>query len=196
MTKQLRNKTLCPACKHEFDSTTPFSQWIRDLPPPLHSGNYDCQNLDYVWNSYKGDGWLITIEEKRYGARSAEKSQRDTHNILRQMLFIASNAVVNTLRGKRPYSYRGHYEISFEKTTPLDSAWVRINGVEYDTPNETVKRLLATGKIDNIESVVAEDYADTRGYAWLRSFELMRLYGVVEWIGKRMKELAEKEKAA
>lgn len=196
MTKQLRNKTICPHCGHEFDSTTPFSQWIRSLPPPLHSGNYDYQNLDGIWNSYR-DGWFITIEEKRYGAHSDAKSQRDTHNIVRQMFLIASHSLVQTLRGMRPYEYRGHYELSFEKTSPLDSAWVDINTIRHTEPTEVVKKLLLTGRSGIIPLEEVGVISDMRGFDWLRSLQLPRLYGLTEWIGKRMKEISEaKDKAA
>lgn len=124
---------------------SPFSLWIRGLAAPLNSSNFDCQNLDYVWFAYR-QGWLITIEEKRFGARSTE-AQNDTHNIIRQLLAAASGTTVKTLRGKRPIEYRGHFVISFEETTPDDSAWVRINGVEYDHPSEVIKTLLWTGKL-------------------------------------------------
>lgn len=198
MTKQLRNKTVCPHCGHEFDSTTPFSQWIRNLPAPLHSGNYDYQNLDGIWNSYR-DGWYITIEEKRFGAQSAEKSQRDTHNMIRQMLMIASHSIVQTIRGKRPYIYRGHYELSFEKTSPEDSAWVTINGQKHEKPIEVIKQLLSTGRSNVISLDEPAVISDMRGYEWLKSFQMERLYGLVEWLGKRMKEKAvedKKDKAA
>lgn len=196
MTKQLRNKTVCPHCGHEFDSTTPFSQWIRKLPPPLHSGNFDYQNLDGIWNSYR-DGWYITLEEKRHGAQSDERSQRDTHNMVRQMLSIASQSIVLTLRGRRPYAYRGHYELSFEKTSPDDSAWVKINGVQYDKPLEVIKSLLSTGRYGATPLEDVGTIPDVRGYDWLRTIPLERIPGLLKWLGGRLDELLKaKDKAA
>lgn len=196
MTKQLRNKTVCPHCGHEFDTTTPFSQWVRGLPPPLHSGNFDYQNLDGIWNSYR-DGWYITLEEKRYGAQSDERSQRDTHNMIRQMLTIASQSVVLTLRGKRPYAYRGHYEVSFEKTSPEDSAWVKINNTQYDKPIEAVKSLLSTGRVGITQLEDMGVIPDIRGLEWLNSLPIERLPGLLRWLGERLDTLLKsKDKAA
>ena len=197
MTKQLRNKTVCPHCGHEFDSTTPFSQWIRALPAPLDGSNYDCQNLDYVWNSFRGDGWFITIEEKRYGALSDPRTQGDTHGIVKQMLSLASLSIVYTFRGRRKYEYRGHYVVSFEKTTPVDSAWVKINGTQHEKPIEAVMNLLKTGKSGSIELVSENVISDVRGKEWLESLTYERLWGLVEWIGARGKRLLkDKDKAA
>lgn len=196
MTKQLRNKTICPHCGHEFDSTTPFSQWIRKLPPPLHSGNFDYQNLDGIWNSYR-DGWYITLEEKRYGAKSDDRSQRDTHKMVSQMLAIASQSMVMTLRGRRPYSFRGHYEVSFEKTSPEDSAWVRVNGTQYDNPAETVKKLLSTGRLGVMSLEETGTIPDIRGFEWLNSLPLERVPGLLRWLGNRLDMLIKsKDKAA
>lgn len=124
---------------------TPFSDWIRNLPYPLNSGNYDAQNLDYIWFHYR-QGWLITIEEKRYGANS-RKAQSDTHCIISQLLTIASNSPVRTMRGVRPIEYRGHYVVSFQNTTPDDSEWVRINDVYYQRPSEAICTLLRIGAL-------------------------------------------------
>lgn len=125
---------------------TPFSEWIRALPYPLNSQNYDAQNLDYIWFHYR-QGWFITIEEKRFGSQS-QKAQQDTHNIITQLLTLASGQRVNTLRGKRPIIYKGHYRLSFERTTPDDSQWIRINEQLFYNPREIVLCLLSKGAIN------------------------------------------------
>jgi hypothetical protein len=127
---------------------TPFSLWIRNLRYPLNSGNYDAQNLDYIWFHYR-QGWFITIEEKRFGHQS-RNAQSDTHSIVSQLLTLASGQSVMTMRGKRPIVYRGHYIVSFEQTTPDDSAWVRINQTLYCDPPRATIELLTYGALPPI----------------------------------------------
>lgn len=106
-----------------FQEATPFSAWLRALPAPLDSRTCVAHNLDYVWHNYR-DGWLLTIEEKRFGGQS-DRSQQDTHNTVAQLLRVASGTVVETLRGPRPIHYHGHYVVRFENTTPDDGAlWI------------------------------------------------------------------------
>ncbi len=119
---------------------TPFSDWIRKLND---SSSYDVQNLDYVRFAYR-DGWLMTIEEKRNGS-SSSGAQSDTHSIIRQMLLHSSGQPVKTWRGVRPITYKDHFNVSFQNTTPADSSWVRINGALYKEPKTVVTRLLKTG---------------------------------------------------
>lgn len=137
--------------RNDPSGQTPFSQWIRALPPPLDSRNYDCQNLDYIWFSYRA-GWFITLEEKRFGS-SSTAAQRDTHAIIAQLLTAASGAVVETWRGKRRIAYRGHFILRFSQTTPDDSDWVEINGSRYSNPRDVVFRLLSTGVCDDDDAI-------------------------------------------
>jgi hypothetical protein len=133
----------CPSCQEEATASTPFSDWMRALPPPFTSANYDNENLDFIWFHYR-QGWLITIEEKRYGARSTV-AQLDTHHIIEQMLTNGSAAPVGTMRGVRPIEYRGHYQVVFENTTPADSTWIMVNDRLYDKVG--LMALLSTGKL-------------------------------------------------
>lgn len=129
-----------------FHSASPFSDWLRALPPPYTSSTFSAQNLDYFWHAYKDD-WFIAIEEKRNGARRTF-SQRDTHDIVDQMLKFASGNEFMTARGKKKkIEYRGYYVLSFEHNTPEDSAWVRINGTTYSKPADRVKFLLLHGRV-------------------------------------------------
>ena len=136
---------LCPHCGNRLSSSSPFSNWLRTLPHPFDSSNYDNENLDYIWFHYRR-GWLITIEEKQFGAHST-RAQSDTHGVIRQLLTYASSSgyEVSTLRGRRKIEYRGHYEISFEQTCPADSSWVSINGNKGDVT--TLMTLLDTGNL-------------------------------------------------
>lgn len=126
-----------------------FSNWIRALPYPLNSRNYDAQNLDYIWFHYQ-QGWLITIEEKCMGAMP-RRAQQDTHSIVSQLLQLASGSTVHTLRGKRPIIYKGHYLISFENTMPENSEWVRINKRLYHDPERAVIELLTYGNLPPVD---------------------------------------------
>jgi hypothetical protein len=136
----------CPSCGTEIDTFTPFSKWLRRLPYPLNSGNVDNENLDYIWFHYRS-GWFITIEEKRYGAQSTE-AQKDTHNIVAQMLELASGSPVQTWRGIRPIAYKGHFSIVFSHTDPDDSEWIEIN--ERRSTKDDLMTLLETGKVPHV----------------------------------------------
>lgn len=142
----------CPKCGKEHTATTKFSDWIRSVLND--SGTYDVQNLDFIRFHYR-DGWLITVEEKQYGYQSSE-AQRDTHNIVAQLLFVASGSKVKTWRGVRPIYYKGHYVIAFEKTNPEDSQWVRINGKLYDNPSKVVFELFKDPDLFASRSVLQE----------------------------------------
>lgn len=116
---------------------------MRALPSPHDSGFYDLQNLDYIWFNYRA-GWVITMEEKRHNGATSP-NQADTHGLVAQALTFAcaSGLRFHTLRGDRAIDYRGHYVVVFEKTTPDDSAWIRINGVVCD--KAAIMRLLSSG---------------------------------------------------
>ena len=145
----------CNNCGDPVDTRSPFSQWIGKLPYPLNSGMADCENLDFVWFQYR-KGWLITIEEKRYGARS-NPAQADTHGLVAQMLAFASGhqftAGIGARRKLQPIQYRGHFVVSFQKNTPDDSEWVRINDVVFHDPVVAVKTLLTHGKPPTLQAV-------------------------------------------
>lgn len=150
MTAKVRSTSKCKKCKQDLvcrycDTAhtcfTEFSDWIRDLND---ANNYDVENLDYIRFHYR-EGWLITIEEKRNG-RYPSPAQQDTHHIVSQMLALSSGREVETMRGKRPIEYRGHYIVSFENTNPLDSTWVKINNNQYENVVEVVTLLLTSGR--------------------------------------------------
>lgn len=132
--------------RQRIDShSTEFGLWLRKQPV-LSSTSFDCQNLDYVWFAYR-DSWLITIEEKRYGS-SSSLAQSDTHNLIKQMLKVASGYEYQTLRGKRKIYYLGHYLVQFENTNPDDSKWIKINGQNHD--KYSLLLLLRTGCLSYI----------------------------------------------
>lgn len=155
-TKRIMTKLTCPACggdlsecKHcgaSVDTFTPFSKWLRKLEAPLNGKHVSLQNLDFIWFSYLQD-WIITMEEKRNGADS-DWSQCGNHGVLTQMLTRGSGQIYRTLRGPKPVEYRGHYIVSFEKTSPDDSAWIKINGTKFmgDLGREKLMSLLKRGQ--------------------------------------------------
>jgi len=128
---------------------TPFSNWLRELPPPYNSRFVSLHNLDYIWHYYKED-WFITIEEKQHGGYCTE-AQRDTHAIVYQLLKLGSDLkewVVSTMRNvPKHVEYRGHYVIRFEKTTPDDSEWIEINKERKTRDN--LLALLRTGSMES-----------------------------------------------
>ena len=130
---------------------SPFSHWLRALAAPLDSTNFSAHNLDFIWHQYR-DNWLITMEEKQYGGKCTT-SQGDTHRIVSQMLEYASGMVVETLRGRRPAEYRGHYVIRLANTSPEDSEWIEIasNGKTAMGDKSLVLRLLAQGTLEELQ---------------------------------------------
>jgi hypothetical protein len=122
---------VCPKCNAKRKMGTPFSIWLRQLGAPLNSQSVYNSDIDHVWWHYKG-GWFITIEEKQYGAE-VRKSQQEIIDIFSERLLKFAQATQKTLRGIRPVSYKGHYNIIFEKTSPLDSNYININGQNYQT---------------------------------------------------------------
>jgi len=136
----------CPQCAATQKNGTPFSLWLRSTPEGTDNGkNFDSRyvsnhNLDFIWHNYK-EHWFMLIEEKRFGAIPSTDAQRDTHGMLHQMLVAASGHKVTTVwRGVRPIQYIGYYKIVFEKTTPDDSDWIRIN-YELVTREQLIKFL-------------------------------------------------------
>ena len=190
MTRQLQHKTVCPECKHEFDTTTPFSQWLRNLPAPLDSSRISNQNLDYIWHCY-GENWFILIEEKRNGA-SQSFAQKDTHSLIVQLLRISSGCAVTNERSKKnPLYFRGYYLVSFEKTTPDDSAWVNINGMQYNNPKEIATRLLTTGTVADTALLNEQERSpdDITVLGLIQRFSFERLRRLMGLIMERMAEL-------
>ena len=137
----------CPNCGEAIYPSTEFSDWLRNRVGKLSSINYSNHNLDYIWHNYR-ENWFITIEEKRYGARSSD-SQRDTHGVIEQLLRFSSGCpVMNVVRGKQvQIEYRGHYEIVFSHTNPDDSDWIKINGRSAN--KGTLFRILLSGTFPN-----------------------------------------------
>jgi len=153
-------EAICPKCQTPVQQGTPFGQWLRELEGPLSSSNFSNHNLDYIWHHYRKD-WFITIEEKRNGGKCRD-DQLDTHRIVYQLLRLASKILKDTKRtvlvgayGKKrraSVEYRGHFIISFENTTPDDSAWVDVKGrggrkFTGDEVKEAVLHLLEHGAL-------------------------------------------------
>jgi len=107
-------------------SKSAFSEWLYTKVWPWFDGNTDIQDIDFVvFNYITGD--IMTLESKERNGHLSS-AQRDTHNILRQLLmFGAANSTIDTKRGLRPIHYRGHHVIVFQNTTP-DDGWVRVDG--------------------------------------------------------------------
>lgn len=144
---------VCPECGQMVSQFSPFSDWLRSLPPPLNSTRISLHNLDYIWHNYI-ENWFITIEEKRFGARCTA-AQKDTHTLLVRFLEIANdifrltNGRITTgilrRRDLKEVEYRGHYVVVFEQTNPDDSRSIEINGFGCD--RDDLLRLLETGKL-------------------------------------------------
>ncbi len=128
--------------------STEFGLWLR-RQKDINSSRYDAQNLDFVWFAYRS-GWILLLEEKRYNSKQSF-SQKDTHNIIHQMLELASGRIFDTVKGRRRISYKGYFLIQFEKTNPDDSSWIKINSESHT--KEDLLFLLQYGCLVNLEKL-------------------------------------------
>jgi hypothetical protein len=150
-------EVVCPKCQTTVQAGTPFGQWLRELTGPLSSSKISNQNLDYIWHNH-ADDWLITIEEKKNGGRCSE-AQKDTHRVIYQLLMLASK-LIETFKIKvrvgayksrwASVEYRGHYVVVFEKTTPDDSVWIKVNkgdAILRENAKDVILHLLTHGRL-------------------------------------------------
>jgi len=143
----------CPECGEEgLHVSTPFSRWLRNLLPPFSGDFYSLHNLDYVWNRYgkgfddkggriilpKKEQWFMLMEEKRNGA-----DQKPNQYYLHKMVSDCLHAGAKQLG----IDYRGYYLVIFEKSTPSNSAWVKINKNKYHQPIDAIVYLLSRGSM-------------------------------------------------
>lgn len=168
MTRQAQNNyrchncdidLICPHCKNPQAMGTPFSLWLRGLPPPLDSSSVFDTDMDHVWFNYR-EGWFITIEDKING-KTPRGQQQEVLDIVSEKLSRSSPMKHQTIRGERPIEYRGHYTIAFEKTNPDDSKWIKINN--HLTDKSGILLLLKWGIYPNSGDLpdLSDYYKDT-----------------------------------
>lgn len=143
---------VCPKCGNTRKVGTPLGLWLRQLEAPLDSKSVYNSDIDHVWWHYK-DAWFITIEEKQFNA-DINRSQMELINIFSERL-LRFNGKQNTLRGFRDVEYRGHYNIIFENSGPLDSNKIRINGRLGNI--DALVDILRFGRLDDCQT---DDYTD------------------------------------
>jgi len=138
---------ICRSCGNAKLQGTKFSKWLRKQEGLLSSKFCVAHNLDFIWYNYTQD-WLITIEEKIKNGKCSE-SQKQVHNLIRQMLEYASGKEFDVSFGQNKryanVEYKGHYLIQFENKSPNDSQWIKINGQKCTT--EELKILLIFGEL-------------------------------------------------
>lgn len=108
-------------------SKTEFSAWLKRFGPQSDEflDAVDIQDIDFVVFAYLiGD--IMTLEVKERNGRSSS-AQKDTQNIIRQLLMLSHNSTCHTKRGIRTIKYHGHHLIQFENTTP-DNGWTKLDG--------------------------------------------------------------------
>ena len=115
---------VCPECGTPTPSGTNFSNWIRAQPI-----DHFITDIDFVVHDFRKNT-IMTLEEKCKGSKPS-KTQIDTLYVIYQMLRNSNGMEVNTLRGRRPVHYRGHHTVSFENTSPEDSKWIAVDGMQY-----------------------------------------------------------------
>jgi hypothetical protein len=128
-----------------------FSDWLRLSEVAqlgLGSNFASVTDIDFVWFAHPiEEGWYITLEEKCMGSTTTN-TQQDVLNIVSTHLLLGSQRqcqIDTWKKGLRTIEYRGHYLISFEKTNPNDSAYIKING-KKKTKDDLIQ-LLRHGKV-------------------------------------------------
>lgn len=161
--RDCKESLVCPKCGKEIPHGTPFSNWLRKLKKSeLTSTNFNNQNLDYIWYNWR-KYWFITIEEKQECGKSSE-AQYELHHLLKQILYegTKSGKIFNVgRRGEHSVEYRGHYLIVFQNTTPENSKYIKINGIEIREKENIpmiIKSLLEHGELNGILSNKDGDY--------------------------------------
>lgn len=142
---------------------TPFKKWIH-WHPRLKSrvAELDTPDIDNVIH-YFGDTeytYIMLLEQKPWGV-GRHFSQKDTQNIINQMLRHSQGKLVKTARGQKKVKYCGYHVINLSGSTPNDSEilWdgekitedelVEILRFERDPDN--LNRLPERGKFPNQE---------------------------------------------
>lgn len=144
--KECGELLVCSNCGKSHEDSTEFSDWLRNQRYPLITSLViSCQNLDYIWHNFQS-GWFMLIEEKRFCGK-ASKAQKDTHNVVDQVFKFANEQklMVDTLRGKKRFEYRGFFLVAFSGSGPESSESITINDVPCDLMD--LRIFLAHGKL-------------------------------------------------
>ncbi len=91
--------------KRRDDHSTEFGLWLREQSEIDSNLGFIATNIDYVWQNYKTDKWMI-IEEKRYG-RQPKFYQKKILDLLRWC-------------GEYHPKFYGVHILIFENTNPDD----------------------------------------------------------------------------
>lgn len=163
----------CPACQKKFvTGASAASLWSRtkevsDLG--LGSTFAVRTDIDSVWFAYK-QNWYITIEEKCEGY-GLKDDQAEPLRLLAQHLHLGSEKrrLFKMFKQKpkmRHIEYKGFYVVSFEHTSPVDSAWINIYQynitqqefllIREHGPLKDYQMLLQTGAVSPCEKVQHE----------------------------------------
>jgi len=90
-------------CRYE-EEATPFSLWLREQKDLDSDLGFITTNVDYIWENYKSNKWMI-LEEKRYNGN---------------LYFSQKNQMKNLHNSIESDNYLGFHLIIFENTTPED----------------------------------------------------------------------------
>jgi hypothetical protein len=103
--------------KRNDNHGTEFGLWLRNQKPIDSKKGFVTSDLDYIWNNYKSDLWML-IEEKRYNSKMTY-SQKQLFSILDGI-------------AKNDNKYKGFHLIVFEKTNPVDGK-IKLDGKNINT---------------------------------------------------------------
>ena len=119
---------------------TPFSNWIREQPEIDSKLGFITTNIDFLWESYKTNEWML-IEEKRYRGelRPAQRGQYyrlyQLISKLKEVNIIAedNDSKFKDKIGKTvKWKFRGFHLLQFDISTPDDSRIMWLNGEKIE----------------------------------------------------------------
>ena len=155
MTARFRRSIKCPDCGLEIPAEDEISQWIRSHPQLDSREGMVFMDKDLVCHRYKTSHgrdaqFLMFVEIKTRGAQPS-KSQRDTMNIVGQMVRNTKNTYLTAEnRPVRVYSTAaasevtvramGYHLLRMDGSTPSDSTWIEWDRKRIDT--DTLLKLL------------------------------------------------------
>lgn len=158
MTKRFNVQHTCPNCGCQSSAETSFGRWMR-ANRELDSGSgivrTDCDHIICRYKTHT-DGrdfqLMMIVEVKEYGAKP-DPCQRDILSFTHQIIIDKgknihgekthkSKKLYSTMQGKRVLvRHFGVFLLQFEKTSPVDSAWIKWNHEIID--EKTLTEILA-----------------------------------------------------
>ena len=132
MTRSFNSRIDCPTCRCQMTVETAFERWVRDNDD-LDSGSgivrFDLDMLihKYMFDDRRDLQAMMFVEVKTFGAE-VSKSQADTLGAFRQIM-NGDRWIHSQMTNEDSFlCLFGGFVLTFEKTCPDDSSWIRWHG--------------------------------------------------------------------